>query len=147
MAIVTVVLIWERLLQGVEDLDLGLPLRHLRVIFLWDSSSWGLNWQLDLTDVCQARDSESESVRLDVLDRVVLLDLVRLPTSGAGGISTGASGLDARGCVAVGKIHWLGLSLSGNEVRVCLRLCGDTWCQCVWGGCLRKLGDEGGHQP
>ena len=102
----------------------GLPLRCLRIVSLYDIGSQDLNWWSYLTYVCPARDLESGFVRLD---GVVLLGLIKLVTSGAGRISTGTSSLDARGCVAVKEIHWLGLSLSGDEVRVWFRLYGETW--------------------
>ena len=57
-------------------------------------------------------------VGLDVLDEVEPLGLIELGTSDIGRISIGASGFDIRDCVAVGEIYCLGLSLSGNEVRV-----------------------------
>ena len=40
----------------------------------------------------------------------------------------------------------MGLSLSGDEVRVWFRHSGDTWAPvCLGDGHLGKLGDEGGH--
>ena len=64
--------------------------------------------------------SESVLVGLDVLDEVEPLGLIELGMSGVGRISI-------RDCVAVGETHWLGLSLSGDEVRVWFKLSGDTW--------------------